>query len=136
MYEGKSRTTGNSMAILVNWANETHKTIYIRYERLWTWTDFAKAKVQIDTLLNSTTDTVHILSDSRESGGLPQGNSLSHLVQSFHTAPSNIGKVVVIGANPMFKMALQILQTVSLNRAAQNIHFSKNLDDANSLINS
>ncbi len=124
------------MAIVVDWANEAHETIYIRYERFWTWMDFAKAKVQIDTLLNSTTNTVHIISDSRESGGLPQGNLLSHLVQSFQTAPSNIGKVVVVGANPMFKMALQILQTVSLNRAAQNIRFSKNLDDANTLINS
>lgn len=122
------------MAIVVDWANDTHKTIYIRYERFWTWADFAKAKVQIDTLLNSTTNKVDILSDSRESGGLPQGNLLSHLVHSFQTAPSNIGNVVVVGANPMFKMALQILQTVSLNRAAQNIRFSKTLNDANHLI--
>ena len=124
------------MAIVVDWANEAQKTIYVRYERFWTWTDFAKAKVEIDTLLNSTSQTVNIISDSRESGGLPQGNLLSHLVQSFQTAPSNIGQIVVVGANPMFKMALQILQTVSLNRAAQNIQFSKNLDDANNLINS
>jgi hypothetical protein len=124
------------MAIVVNWVNDTHKTIYIRYERFWTWADFAKAKVEIDTLLNSTSHTVNIISDSRESGGLPQGNLLSHLVQSFQTAPSNIGQIVVVGANPMFKMALQILQTVSLNRAAQNIRFSKTLDDANNLINS
>ncbi len=123
------------MAIIVDWENDTHKTIYVRYERLWTWADFAKAKVRIDTLLNSVPYTVNIISDSRESGGLPQGNLLSHLVQSFQTAPNNIGTVVVVGANPMFKMALQILQTVSLNRAAQNIRFSKNLDDANNLIN-
>ncbi len=122
------------MAIQVGWATEARRTIYVRYEKVWTWADFAAAKVQIDALLNSVPYTVDIISDSRESGGLPHGNALSHLGHSFQTAPGNIGKVVVVGANPFFKSLLQILQTISLNHAAQNIRFSKTLDDARSLI--
>jgi hypothetical protein len=122
------------MAIQVGWATDAHKTIYVRYEQVWTWADFASAKVQIDGLLNSVPYTVDIISDSRESSGLPHGNALTHLGHSFQSAPSNIGKVIVVGANPFFKSLLQILQTISLNHAAQNIHFSRTLDDANGLI--
>ena len=123
------------MAIVVNWANEAHDTILVRYERLWTWSDFAAAKRQIDGLLNSVNHSVDIISDSRQSGGLPRGNAVNVMVTSFQSAPSNIRIVVVVGANPFFKSLLQILQTVSMNHAAHNIHFSKTLEDAQSLIN-
>ncbi len=123
------------MAIIVNWANEAHNTILVKYERLWTWSDFAAAKRQIDELLNSVDHTVDIISDSHQSGGLPHGNALNVMATSFQSAPNNIGIVVVVGANPFFKSLLQILQTVSMNHAAHNIHFSKTLEDAQSLIN-
>ena len=121
------------MAILVRWENETHKTIVVTYERLWTWEDFATSKVQIDTLLNSVNHTVNIISDSRQSAGLPGGNAVGVLSRSFQTAPDNIGIVAVLGANPFFKSLLQILQTVSLNRAAKNIRFVKSEEDAQML---
>ncbi|MBI1280547.1 MAG: hypothetical protein GC179_20660 [Anaerolineaceae bacterium] len=123
------------MAIAVSWADENHKTILVQYERLWTWSDFAAAKRQIDGLLHSVSYTVDIISDSSQSGGLPSGNALTTLTNSFQTAPDNIGLVVVVGANPFFKSLLQILQTVSMNRAAKNIHFSKSLEEAQTLIN-
>lgn len=122
------------MSIVVNWADETHKTILVEYERLWTWGDFVLAKKQIDDLLNSVSYTIDIISDSRRSNGLPHGNALSVLAKSFQSAPDNIGKVIVVGANPFFKSLLQLLQTVSMNRAAKNIRFSKSLEDAQALI--
>lgn len=123
------------MSIHVNWNDDTAKSaIVVVYDRSWSWTDFADAKVQIDSLLNSVEYNVDILSDSSQSGGLPGGNALSVLSRSFQSAPSNIGKVVVLGANPFFKSLLQILQTVSLNRAAKNIHFVKSSDEAHSLL--
>ena len=122
------------MGILVEWESEAHKTILVTYERIWTWEDFASSKVQIDTRLNSVPHTVNIISDSRQSAGLPNGNALSVLSRSFQSAPSNIGLVVVLGANPFFKALLQILQTVSLNRAAKNIRFVKSEEDAKMLI--
>ena len=121
------------MTIRVGWENETHKTILVTYERVWTWDDFTSAKVQIDSLLNSVDYPVNIISDSRESMGLPNGNALSVLARSFQSAPSNIGIVAVLGANPFFKSLLQILQTVSLNRAAKNIRFVKTEEDAHSI---
>ena len=121
------------MGILVKWENETHKTIVVTYEREWTWEDFASSKVEIDNLLNSVSHTVNIISDSRQSGGLPSGNALAVLSRSFQSAPSNIGLVAVLGANPFFKALLQILQTVSLNRAAKNIRFVKSEEDARML---
>jgi hypothetical protein len=123
-----------AMAILVDWANETHNTILVKYERLWTWSDFAAAKVEIDRRLNSVNYTVDIISDSHNSGGLPRGNALNVFASSFQSAPNNIGMVIVVGANPFFKSLLQILQTVSMNHAAKNIRFSKSLEDAQSLI--
>ena len=121
------------MAILVGWENETHKTIAVTYERIWTWEDFAACKVEIDSLLNSVDTVVNIISDSRQSAGLPGGNALAVLSRSFQSAPSNVGMVVVLGANPFFKALLQILQTVSLNRAAKNIRFVKSEEDAHML---
>jgi hypothetical protein len=94
----------------------------------------ADAKVQIDRLLNSVSHNVDILSDSSKSGGLPGGNAISVLARSFQSAPSNVGKVVVVGANPFFKALLQSLQTISLNRAAKNIHFVKSTEEAQSLL--
>ncbi len=122
------------MGIQVSWSSDAHNTMLVTYERSWSWADFADAKVQIDTLLNSVNHNVDILSDSSKSGGLPGGNALSVLARSFQSAPSNIGKVVVVGANPFFKSLLQILQTVSLNRAAKNIHFVKSSEEARSLL--
>jgi hypothetical protein len=121
------------MAIHVQWENEAHKTIVVTYDRLWSWEDFATSKVQIDGFLNSVDYTVNILSDSRQSAGLPGGNALGVLSRSFQSAPANIGLVVVLGANPFFKSLLQILQTVSLNRAAKNIRFVKSEEDAKML---
>ena len=123
------------MAIHVNWENETHKTIVVKYEREWVWEDFATAKVQIDLFLNSVDYTVNIISDSRESIGIPRGNALAVLSRSFQSAPTNIGMVIVLGANPFFKALLQILQTVSLNRAAKNIRFVKTEEDVLVLTN-
>ena len=123
------------MAILVNWENETHKTIVVKYEREWVWEDFATAKVQIDSFLNSVDYTVNIISDSRESIGIPRGNALAVLSRSFQSAPTNIGMVIVLGANPFFKALLQILQTVSLNRAAKNIRFVKTEEDVKVVTN-
>lgn len=122
------------MSIGVDWYDDAHTIIMVRYERLWTWADFAQAKVQIDSLLNSVAHTVNIISDSRESGGLPGGNAMNMLARSFQSAPDNIENVLVIGANPFFKALLQILKTISLNRAAQNIHFFNSLDDALSML--
>ena len=123
------------MAIHVTWENETHKTIVVKYEREWVWEDFATAKVQIDSFLNSVDYTVNIISDSRESIGIPRGNALAVLSRSFQSAPTNIGMVIVLGANPFFKALLQILQTVSLNRAAKNIRFVKTEEDVLVLTN-
>ena len=122
------------MTILVGWDSKDHKTILVTYERSWTWDDFASAKVQIDTFLDSVDYIVNIISDSRQSTGLPRGNALSVVSRSFQSAPDNIGMVVVLGANPFFKSLLQILQTVSLNRAAKNIRFVKTEEDAYILI--
>lgn len=122
------------MGIQVSWSSDSHHTMIVTYDRSWSWTDFAEAKVQIDALLNSVEHKVDILSDSSKSGGLPGGNALSVLARSFQSAPSNIGKVVVVGANPFFKSLLQILQTVSLNHAAKNIHFVKSPEEAHSLL--
>ena len=121
------------MAIVVEWESDAHKTIVVTYEHVWTWEDFAASKVQIDALLNSVDTVVNIMSDSRQSRGLPGGNALAVLSRSFQSAPSNIGIVVVLGANPFFKALLQILQTVSLNRAAKNIRFVKSEEDAHTL---
>jgi hypothetical protein len=121
------------MAITVGWESETHKTILVTYQRTWTWEDFAAAKVQIDSLLNSVEHKVNIISDSRQSAGLPGGNAVGVLSRSFQSAPDNVGMVAVLGANPFFKALLQILQTVSLNRAAKNIRFVKSEEDAQML---
>jgi hypothetical protein len=123
------------MGIQVLWADEKRKTLIIRYEPTWTWDDFLASKVQIDTYLHSVNHTVHILSDSRASRGLPNGNALSVLSRSFQSAPDNIGTVVVLGANPLFKSLLQLLQTVSLNRAAKNIRFVRDESHARSVVN-
>ena len=122
------------MGIQVLWADEKRKTIIVRYEPMWTWDDFVASKVQIDTYLHSVNHTVHILSDSRASRGLPKGNALSVLSRSFQSAPDNIGTVVVLGANPLFKSMLQLLQTVSLNRAAKNIRFVRDENHARSVV--
>ena len=121
------------MGILVRWEDESHKTIVVKYERVWIWEDFSTAKLQIDSLLNSVDYTVNIISDSRESNGIPRGNALAVLSRSFQSAPSNVGMVAVLGANPFFKALLQILQTVSLNRAAKNIRFVNTEEDAKTI---
>ncbi len=121
------------MGIRVGWESDAHKTIVVTYERIWTWEEFAASKVQIDSLLQSVDHTVNIISDSRQSAGLPRGNALAVLSRSFQSAPGNIGVVAVLGANPFFKSLLQILQTVSLNRAAKNIRFVRSEEDAQML---
>lgn len=122
------------MGIQVEWKNDAHTVIRVCYDRFWTWTDFARAKIEIDALLHSVDYTVDILSDSSKSGGLPGGNALTVLANSFQTAPANIGQVVVLGANPFFRALLQILQTVSLNHAAKRIRFVKSLEAAEELL--
>ena len=122
------------MGISVKWQNDDKQTLLVSYDPVWTWDDFAASKVEIDSHLNSVTHKVNIISDSRQSSGLPRGNALAVLSRSFQSAPGNIGMVVVLGANPFFKSLLQILQTVSLNRAAKNIRFVKNEDAARSIL--
>ncbi len=122
------------MGITVKWQAEDKKTLLVNYDPTWTWEDFAASKVQIDTMLHSVSHKVSIISDSRQSNGLPRGNALAVLSRSFQSAPDNIGTVAVLGANPFFKSLLQILQTVSLNRAAKNIRFVKNEEAAKSVV--
>ncbi|MEZ4667901.1 MAG: hypothetical protein R3E39_08305 [Anaerolineae bacterium] len=122
------------MAIKVQWNSDHHNTILVTYEAGWTWDDYSHAKVEIDNLLNSVDYTVHIISDSRGAGMLPRGNALTYFARAFQTAPGNIGLVVVVGGNIIFRSLLQLLQTVSLNRAANNICFAYTIDEARELL--
>ena len=119
---------------VITWHDAAQTIIRTEYSGAWTWDDFLASKVQIDTYLHSVNHTVHILSDSRASRGLPNGNALAVLSRSFQSAPDNIGTVVVLGANPLFKSLLQLLQTVSLNRAAKNIRFVRDESHARSVV--
>ena len=122
------------MAIRVKWDDETHRAILVTYEAGWNWDDYFSAKVEIDALLNSVTYTVHIISDSRVGGMVPRGNALTHFARAFQTAPNNIGLVVVVGGNIIFRSLLHLLQTVSLNRAANNVCFAYTLEEARELL--
>ena len=122
------------MAIQVRWDDDRHGAILVTYEAGWNWDDYFSAKVEIDTLLNSVDYTVHIISDSRIGGMVPRGNALTNFARAFQTAPSNIGLVVVVGGNIIFRSLLQLLQTVSLNRAANNVCFAYTLEEARELL--
>jgi hypothetical protein len=122
------------MGIRVNWDDETHRAILVTYEAGWTWNDYFRAKVEIDNLLRSVNYTVHILSDARIGGMMPRGNALTNFASAFQTAPNNIGLVVVVGGNVIFRSLLYLLQTVSLNRAANNICFAYTLEEARELL--
>lgn len=122
------------MGIQVRWDDDTHRAILVIYEVGWTWDDYFSAKTEIDALLNSVDHRVHILSDSRVGGMLPRGNALTHFARAFQTAPSNIGLVVVVGGNIIVRSLLQLLQTVSLNRAANNVCFAYTMEEARELL--
>lgn len=118
------------MTISVRWDDDRHKTILVTYEGAWTWSDFAVAKTQIETLLVSVQHVVNIISDSRQSHTMPEGNALSRLVNSFQYAPHNIGVTAVLGASPFFRSMLHLLQTVSTSHAAQTLRFVNSEEDA------
>jgi hypothetical protein len=99
------------MAIEVSWHNP--ETLYIRFAPGWTWDDLRVAGAEIDRLIVEAGQTVHLLIDMREAGGLPRDfmQVAGELLAQGEARP-NEGHRIIVGAGRLMRAAYSGLRRV------------------------
>jgi hypothetical protein len=120
------------MPIYVEWANETHTLIEMRFQRRWTWAEVATAKQQVDALLDQQHSPVNLLVCGDTSNWLPDGylDNALRLTRNIHP---NIGLIVIVTANPLFEQLFRVF-TALTGKLPIRVIFVRTLDEANNTL--
>jgi len=122
------------MLVTVEWDDNTHRIMLIRYRKGWTWADHTRARVDIDAMAASVPHVVDVIADVDGANQLPPGAALNQMTAALHAAPVNIGMIVVVGSSLIMRAVLQMVKTVTFNQVVSNIHFAKQVADARTFI--
>ncbi len=92
----------------IAWADAAHTRIDIKLKRGWNWNDLRQSVDTADTMIGSVDQTVNLLIDIREAGGLPTDflQVAGDLLGGGEPRP-NQGETLILGANWMLKTAYQ-----------------------------
>jgi len=122
------------MLVTVEWDDDTHRIMVIRYRKGWTWDDHTRARVDIDAMAASVPHVVDVIADVIGANQLPPGAALNQMTAALHAAPPNIGIIAIIGSSFVMRAVLQTVKTVTFNQVVSNIHFAENVAEARTFI--
>jgi hypothetical protein len=120
------------MPISVRW-NEAEKRIVIQeFVGKWSLEEYYESAQIVVDEVKSQSHIVHIIGDLRNSASIPPGilGARSFLER---TTPPNRGLIVVVGANSLLMMLIDIVRPVA-PRFVNNLYFSSSPEDAFRLI--
>jgi hypothetical protein len=104
------------MGIVVDWADETHRAIVLDFRGKWTWEELRLANEKADSMIKSASETVDIVNDLSQSGGLPSG-ALTEGRAMMNGFESGEGKMVVVQAGGFVQSLYSVFQKLYGRRA-------------------
>lgn len=97
------------MPILVDWANETHDIIIIRYFERYTWTELDRTIEAVYSMMESVEHWVAIISIIGEDVQTPEGNVFQKMMDIMSRMPNNLKVYIMIGrGNPLTRSLINL----------------------------
>lgn len=117
----------------VEWYTNRQDVIYMRFQMGWRWEHLKAAIQQVDQLIISRIEPIHLFIDVRQAGSIPRDlrQMVSELLASGSARP-NEGHKVVIGANHLLKAAYQGLNRLH-GMQKRPLLFADTLEEAEKL---
>jgi hypothetical protein len=124
------------MSINVQWANDQQNMIHLELQRGWKWNELYTALEQVDDMIASVPQTVHLLIDIRKAGGIPADfMTVAGDMFSKGSARPNEGKKIVVGAGPLIRMAYSgFVSTFGSQLKNRPFLFASNMDEAEAML--
>lgn len=120
------------MPISVRW-NEDEKRILIQeFVGKWSLDEYYESAQIVVDEVKSQNHTVHVIGDLRRSASIPPG-ILSARSFLERTTPDNRGLIVIIGANSLLMMLIDIVRPVA-PRFVNNLFFASSMEAALQMI--
>ena len=92
------------MPITVEWDDEVHTVILINFNAPWTWPEYESARAHSYLLASNVSHIVDVIADFHHSDFAPH-NVLVHARHALDTAPLNLRRFIMAGANPFLWQA-------------------------------
>lgn len=124
------------MPIDVEWDNEAKSIIRQTFEGKWTWKEFLDASnIESRNYIQSVEHKVHVISDFRESDGLPiSGSALSYAKQVMMDFPENGGLVVIVDESYLLNSLVNIFRKIFRGNMGKRTYAVKTIEEAYALI--
>jgi hypothetical protein len=118
------------MKIPVTWRDSEKTTLYVKFERGWSWDDFWTMNQTFNQLARTVNHHVVLWVDMTDAGlpssYVPQMRKIADLSKE---RPQNLAYTIVIGVSGLVKIAVDIFNGV-YRSTAQHVIFVANMDEA------
>ncbi len=120
------------MPISVRWNEDDKRIVIQEFVGRWSLDEYYESAQIVVDEVKSQSHIVHVIGDLRKSSSVPPGllGASSFLER---TTPANRGLIVVVGANTLLMMLIDIVRPVA-PRFVNNLFFSSSLEGAFQII--
>ncbi|MBN1563022.1 MAG: hypothetical protein JXA10_04240 [Anaerolineae bacterium] len=121
------------MTFIVCWDNEDRTVIRTEAVSDWNWDDFVSQIMGAYAMMYTVHHTVDVIADGLGGWTLPPGDMMGRLRSVRGERPPNMGRLVLVNANPFVRAVVGIMGKVYPEDAAMT-HLVDTIDDARELL--
>lgn len=117
------------MGIDIQWYDDQHKIVLIRFDEHWTWQDFYALDPRSQGFLNSVQHEICYIVDLSQTRKLPQGVSLRDVRQVLEFRHPLSDWVILVGISPYLRAILSAVLS-AMSDLDTTFIYARHLDEA------
>lgn len=126
------------MSIDLYWDNDEQTVLLCEFHPGWTWDEMYKILDAVKKITDNATYEIAAIIDIQAGVGIPGGSlfnreTLNHAKKMLQMGEGGTGPVVVVGANPLIRMAYEALKRIDKN-VGSSVYLVKTLDEAHEIL--
>lgn len=122
------------MNITVDWDTDEPSVVRATLHDQWTWEALYTANNDIIALINSTSQTVHLLLDCTQSDTIPAGGVIMHMRNLLGAYPPNCDLRIIVTHNVLVERLMNIFQAAFQTGLGRQVFTVSSTEEAYSLI--
>ena len=120
--------------ITIGWDNPERTVVHLILQEGWSWPELYEANKLIIEMMNSTSETVHVLVDTTRIQTVPMGGVITHARNIFGAYPPNCDMRILVTRNMLFQRLASIFQMTFRADLGKHLHTVATVDEAYRLI--
>src|SRR5688572_8711538 len=94
---------GRYMGVSINWGNDAHSYLVVKYEVPWSWVEYDAATDQIVEMLRAEGHPVDVILDASAAPYPPSPAAMQHFQHAWERLSPLMSYVIVVGAGGFFR---------------------------------